>query len=209
MTFPFKKVTITGTITSVGVTTSGSPPYPVVDTSLVIDVTYGGTHRLTPGMSIIFFSDIVGITAGVVYYILETDFTTTSFKISETLDGSVKLATGNSSRLTMFAAYMEFVGSDGPAMIFDTNKANQGIIDYTSAYTTLASNSTIMKTLAEGDGIHTIGPYEYLGLINVYKTLVEQGDILKPATIQKSATKVASEKISEYLGIIKNLPKQF
>jgi hypothetical protein len=63
--------------------------------------------------------------------------------------------------------------------------------------------------LAAGDGIHTIGPYEYLGLINVYKTLVEQGDILKTATIQKSATKVAAEKINEYLSVIKNLPKQF
>lgn len=200
MAFPFKKVTITGTITSVNVTVNESVPlpYPVIDTSLIIDTSYGGTHRLTPGMSIIFFSDVVGITAGVVYYILETGFTTTSFKISETLDGSVTLATADSSRLTMFAAYMEFEGSDGPAMIFDTNKANQGIVDYTE-----------LVRLASGDGIHTIGPYEYLGLINAYKTLVEQGDILKPATIQKSATKVAASKISEYLNIIKNLPKQF
>ena len=68
---------------------------------------------------------------------------------------------------------------------------------------------TELVRMAAGDGIHTIGPYEYLGLINVYKTLVEQGDILKPSTVQKSATKVAAEKISEYLSIIKNLPKQF
>lgn len=68
---------------------------------------------------------------------------------------------------------------------------------------------TELVRLAAGDGIHTIGPYEYLGLINAYKTLVEQGDILKPATVQKSATKVAALKISEYLNIIKNLPKQF
>jgi len=199
MSFPFKKVTITGTITSVTVTTNEAEPlpYPVIDTVLGVNVSYGGTHRLTPGMSIVFFSDLVGITAGVVYYILEEDFSTDSFKISETLDGDVKLATDNSSRLTMFAAYMEFV-SDGPEMIFDTNKANQGIIDYTE-----------LVRLATGDGIHTIGPYEYLGLINSYKTLVEQGDILKPATIQKSATKVAAEKISDYLSVIKNLPKQF
>jgi hypothetical protein len=149
-------------------------------------------------MSIVFFSNIVGITAGVVYYILETEFSTNSFKISETLNGSVKLATTNSSRLTMFAAYMEFEDSDGPAMIFDTNKANQGSIDYTE-----------LVRLAAGDGIHTIGPYEYLGLINTYKNLVEQGDILKPSTIQKSATKIAASKISEYLSTIKTLPKQF
>lgn len=200
MAFPFKKVTITGTITSVTVTTDEAEPfpYPIIDTALGITVSYGGTHRLTPGMSIVFFSDLVGITAGVVYYILEEDFSSDSFKISETLDGDVKLATDNSSRLTMFAAYMEFESSDGPAMIFDTNKANQGIVDYTE-----------LVRLAAGDGIHTIGPYEYLGLINSYKTLVEQGDILKPATIQKSATKVAAEKISDYLNIIKNLPKQF
>ena len=200
MSFPFKKVTITGTITSVSVTTNSGvpPPYPVIDTALGITSDYGGTHRLTPGMSIVFFSDIVDITAGVVYYILEEGFSTNSFKISETLNGDVKLATTNSSRLTMFAAYMEFEGSDGPAMIFDTNKANQGSIDYTE-----------LVRLATGNGIRTVGPYEYLGLINVYKTLVEQGDILKPTTIQKSAAKVAASKISEYLAIIKNLPKQF
>jgi hypothetical protein len=66
-----------------------------------------------------------------------------------------------------------------------------------------------LKELGEGDGIHAIGPYEYLGLINVYKTLVEEGDILKTNTIQKSATKVAALRITEYLNIIKNLPKQF
>lgn len=75
--------------------------------------------------------------------------------------------------------------------------------------TTLASDSTVMKNLAEGSGIHFIGPYDYIGLISVYKSLIEEGSILKPATVQKSATKVATSKITEYLNAISSLPKQF
>lgn len=75
--------------------------------------------------------------------------------------------------------------------------------------TTLASDSTVMKNLAEGSGIHFIGPYDYIGLIGVYKSLIEEGSILKPATVQKSATKVATSKITEYLNAISSLPKQF
>lgn len=63
--------------------------------------------------------------------------------------------------------------------------------------------------LASGDGLHIIGPYDYIGLISSYKALVEEGSILKPATIQKSSTKDANARISDYLEIIKSLPKLF
>jgi hypothetical protein len=66
-----------------------------------------------------------------------------------------------------------------------------------------------LRELGEGPGIHIISPYEYLGLISVYKSLIEEGTILKPATIQKSASKVATSKITEYLDAISALPKQF
>lgn len=87
-------------------------------------------------------------------------------------------------------------------------------VDYTSAYTTLASNSTIMKTLAEGDGIHTISPLEFISFISTYIYLIEGGDeggeISKdrPAMTPKELDKV-QKRIAGYLSKINDLPKAF
>lgn len=75
--------------------------------------------------------------------------------------------------------------------------------------TSIEGHQSKLRQLGEGSGIHVISPYDYLGLISVYKSLVEQGDILKPASVQKSASKVAASKITEYLNAISSLPKQF
>jgi hypothetical protein len=34
---------------------------------------------------------------------------------------------------------------------------------------TLSTNSTTVKNLATGHGIHMVGPYDWIGLINVYR----------------------------------------
>ena len=90
-----------------------------------------------------------------------------------------------------------------------TNSVGSDSSTLSSTFLNISDNINVLKNLAEGPGIHAIGPYEYLGLIGTYKNLVEEGDILKTNTIQKSATKVAALRITEYLNIIKNLPKQF
>jgi hypothetical protein len=79
--------------------------------------------------------------------------------------------------------------------------------------TVIADKTTAMETyqkklkeLAEDKGIRIISPYEYLTLIQQYKSLVEEGNILKPPTIQKSATKEAAARINDYIESIKDLP---
>ena len=83
-------------------------------------------------------------------------------------------------------------------------------VDYTSAYTTLASNSTVMKTLAEGDGIHTISPLEFISFISTYIYLIEGGEISKdrPTITPKELDKV-QKRIAGYLSKINDLPKAF
>jgi uncharacterized coiled-coil protein SlyX len=79
--------------------------------------------------------------------------------------------------------------------------------------TTIATKQTEMETyqkklkeLAEDKGVRIISPYEYLTLIQQYKSLVEEGNVLKAPTIQKSATKEARAKINDYIESIKDLP---
>jgi hypothetical protein len=82
--------------------------------------------------------------------------------------------------------------------------------------TIVADKQTLMETyqkklkeLAEDKGIRIVSPWEYLTLILQYKSLIEEGNILKEPTIQKSATKEARAKIDDYIRSIGDLPREF
>jgi hypothetical protein len=44
---------------------------------------------------------------------------------------------------------------------------------------TIRVNSTTMATLASGNGIHMVGPYDSYGAVSLYRLYVEEGEILK------------------------------
>ena len=83
--------------------------------------------------------------------------------------------------------------------------------------TTIASKQTAMETyqkklkeLGEGTGIHVVGPYDYLGLINVYKSLIEQGNIADTqGNVSPSAQAAAEASVTEYLTKIQRIPQGF
>jgi nitrate/nitrite-specific signal transduction histidine kinase len=90
------------------------------------------------------------------------------------------------------------------------------LADAASALETIADKQTLMETyqkklkeLAEDKGIRIVSPWEYLTLILQYKSLIEEGNILKEPTIQKSATKEARAKIDDYIRSIGDLPREF
>lgn len=63
--------------------------------------------------------------------------------------------------------------------------------------TTVATNVAAIKQLAAGNGIHTLGPIDWVGLISVYKLYVEDADA------------IGLEKLLEYKAKIDALPKNF
>lgn len=198
MASPLSKITVVGKVSGTSYTTIGEEPS-VED---IYNVLTNDTDNLTPGMAIVFSLDIGGLTAGTIYYILEEGFTTnTSFRVSTEIEGTPSVVS-DATKKVFYTAYLEFSESTGPGIIIDNNTANQPVIDYSPYYQQFID-------LASGDGLHIVGPYDYIGLISSYKALVEEGSILKPATIQKSATKDANSRISNYLEIIKSLPKLF
>jgi len=83
--------------------------------------------------------------------------------------------------------------------------------------TTVASKQTAMETyqkklkeLGETTGIHVVGPYDWLGLINVYKSLIEQGNIADTqGSISPSAQAAAEASVSAYLTKIQRIPQGF
>lgn len=74
----------------------------------------------------------------------------------------------------------------------------------------LADNIAVMRGLAEGEGIHTIGAYEWLGLISSYINYVDRGEISNTEGNVSEAEKVkAIEDLTAFIEKIKSLPTNF
>ena len=76
--------------------------------------------------------------------------------------------------------------------------------------TTIEGHHRAIKNLAEGNGIHTISPLEFISFISSYRYLIEGGQItseIEPLT-EKELDK-ARKRISDYLKKINDLPKAF
>ena len=76
---------------------------------------------------------------------------------------------------------------------------------------TLATNSTTIKDLAIGSGIHMVGPYDWLGYASLYHLYVEQGKFNSDTATNLSPADqaIALATLEAYLAKIKNLPTMF
>jgi hypothetical protein len=83
--------------------------------------------------------------------------------------------------------------------------------------TTIATKLTAIETyqkkvkeLAEGTGVHFVGPWEWVGLLSLYKLFIEEGKILEE-TNNISAEKVAEAlaKFNQYKDKVSSLPTVF
>jgi hypothetical protein len=76
--------------------------------------------------------------------------------------------------------------------------------------TNFADNVAIIRGLAQGSGIHTIGAYEWLGLISSYINYVERGEISNTEGNVSEAEKLkAIEDLTAFIEKIKSLPTNF
>lgn len=94
----------------------------------------------------------------------------------------------------------------------NTNVASQttAITGLKSDLDTLASNSTTMLGLAQGTGIHFVGPYDWLGFASIYHLYVEQGKLLdQSGNASPDQQAAALTQLQSYLTKVKNLPTLF
>lgn len=90
--------------------------------------------------------------------------------------------------------------------------------------TTIATNSTTiatkltaietyqkkLKELGETTGIHVVGPYDWLGLINVYRSLIEQGGIADTqGNVSDAKRAEAIALVNAYISKIQAFPTGF
>lgn len=159
------------------------------------------TVGLSPNM-VVFFSDpIGGLLASIPYYILTVS--SAGFTVSTSQGGAVSTVS-NSSTVTNFVA-IDIGNLTTPSGVVRNDNLNQYFqIDYgdfaeriatsletiatqstniTTQLTTIADKISAietyqkkMKELGEGEGIHMVGPYEWLSMYAIYKLLVQQND---------------------------------
>jgi hypothetical protein len=106
--------------------------------------------------------------------------------------------------------YTKIADIDTQVTTIATNTANIAtyINNMKTDLDTLAANSTIMKDLAQGTGIHVIGPYDWIGYASLYHLYVEQGKFSLDSSTNQSPTQQANNLavLTEYLQKIRNLP---
>lgn len=80
--------------------------------------------------------------------------------------------------------------------------------------TTIASKQTAMETyfqrikeLAEGTGVHIIGPWDWVGLVALYKIFIEEGKILDTSDdVSEDQIAQARVKLNSYISKIRSMP---
>ena len=79
----------------------------------------------------------------------------------------------------------------------------------TSDSTNFADNIAVIRSLAEGDGIHTLGAYDPLTLASAYRYMVEEASLLSSPNVSEQDRAASEQRLLEIINKIKDLPKGF
>ena len=130
---------------------------------------------------------------------IDTDFDTLKTQLTTIADQSTTIAT----QATTLATQTTTIATQTTTLASQTTTS-------ASKHTAMETYQKKLKELGEGTGIHVVGPYDYLGLINVYKSLIEQGNIADTqGNVSPSAQAAAEASVTEYLTKIQRIPQGF
>lgn len=130
---------------------------------------------------------------------------------------SGSIAVDYTKLLERFVIAAETVATNSTAIktASETMAANSTAIK--TALETIATKTTAIETyqkklkeLGETTGIHVVGPYDWLGLINIYRSLIEQGGVLDTQGNVDPAKQAAAEAlVTAYISKIQRFPNGF
>lgn len=195
------------TALSAEATTAGLTALATSLTNLATEIT---TNNSFGGMTDTEFSGV-----GILWSnILSTAADTIRARVANTVAGYTNTI---QAKIASIDNSLSSISSSTAGINANTSSMNTNIALQTVAITGLkadldiiAANSTIMKNLAQGTGIHMVGPYDWVGLISTYRILVEQGKILETTgQVDPTALIQAKQNIQAYINKIKDLPTLF
>jgi hypothetical protein len=154
----------------------------------------------------------------------------TSAKIIEAAIDRLKAAIDNQTTVLNTAINLQTttletaINNNTDAIDNQTDTLEAAIDRQTVEHATIAVKQTVMadkqtametyqkklKELGEGPGIHVIGPYEWLGLLSIYRLLVEQGKILDTVeAVSPEEQQKAFDTLVGYLAKFGNIPTSY
>jgi hypothetical protein len=128
--------------------------------------------------------------------------------------------TSDATGVSVAIDYTEFytrIATALETLVTNSTAIKTAIETIATQQTTIATKLTEIETyqqrikeLAEGSGIHFVGPWEWVGLLSLYKLFIEEGKILEE-TNNVSAEKLAEAlaKFNQYKDKVNSLPTVF
>lgn len=110
------------------------------------------------------------------------DYTTQLNQLVTALQTIATNSTTDSTSLTTVASTLGNISMDGAVIKVDIGDIDASLATVASKMTEIEKYQKVLKELGETTGIHIRGPYEALGLVSLYKLLIEQANILENAT---------------------------
>jgi hypothetical protein len=108
------------------------------------------------------------------------------------------------------AAAAETIAQNSTTIADNSNAIKTALETIAVKITDIESYQKRLKELGETTGIRVIGPYDWLGLINVYRSLIEQGGILDTqGNVDPAKQSAAESLIASYVSKIQNFPTGF
>jgi hypothetical protein len=150
---------------------------------------------------------VSGIPTQAPYYTADTITTVPSFGGDVT---STDIAFDYSAHLTSIATSLAVIATNTSTIAVNTTLMAANSTTVAEKVTAMETYQKRLKELGEGKGIHVVGPWEWIGLISIYRLLVEEGKILDTTLdVTDEQIKEALVKVNGYLDKLNRFPTNF
>ena len=134
------------------------------------------------------------------------DYTTQLNELVTALQTIATNSTTDSTSLSTVATKLGTISLDGANIKVDIGDIDASLATVANKITEIEKYQKALKELGETSGIHIRGPYEALGMVTLYKLLIEQAKILEDTEGASPAEKAAAlAKTQEYITKINDI----
>lgn len=134
------------------------------------------------------------------------DYTTQLNELVTALQTIATNSTTDSTSLSTVATKLGTISLDGASIKIDIGDIDASLATVANKITEIEKYQKALKELGETSGIHIRGPYEALGMVTLYKLLIEQAKILEDTEGASPEEKAAAlAKTQEYITKINDI----
>ena len=109
-----------------------------------------------------------------------------------------------------FSPYFERMATAAETVATNSTTIATNSTTIATKLTSMEADIKILSDLGKGTGIHTVGPYEWINQMGLYRFFIEQGAVLNVEdNVDDANTAVALANFQTYLTKIKSLPTMY